>query len=54
MHTLTDKLGNYSINDLPIGIYKIAAVKNGYLLSNMISLTITDIVPIKVDLVIQK
>ncbi len=54
MHTLTDNLGNYSINDLPIGIYKIAAVKNGYLLSNMISLTISDIVPIKVDLILQK
>lgn len=54
MHTITDLNGNYTISELPIGIYKIAAVKDGYLLSNMINITITDILPITMDLLIQK
>lgn len=54
MHTVTDEKGNYSINDLPVGIYKIAAVKNGYYLTNMMQITISDILPININLAIEK
>ena len=33
VHTITDENGNYTINDLPFGVYTIAAVKDGKYLS---------------------
>ncbi len=51
-HTITDENGNYTINDLPFGVYTIAAVKDGKYLSIDTPLTISDVAPVKIDLAI--
>ena len=49
-HTITDENGNYTISDLPIGIYTISAVKDGSYLSVDTPLTISNTLPITVNL----
>lgn len=51
-HTLTDVNGNYTIDNLPTGVYTIVAVKDGYILSEDIPLVITNTIPVKIDLVV--
>lgn len=49
-HTITDTNGKYTISDLPMGIYKIAAVKDGNYLSIEIPLTISNTLPVTINL----
>lgn len=49
-HTVTDSDGKYTISDLPMGIYKIAAVKDGNYLSTDMPLTISNVLPITINL----
>ena len=49
-HTITDENGNYTISDLPIGIYTISAVKDGTYLSVDTPLTISNTLPVTVNL----
>lgn len=49
-HTITDNNGKYTISDLPLGIYKIAAVKDGNYLSTDIPLTISNTLPVTINL----
>lgn len=51
-HTITDKNGQYTISDLPMGIYTIAAVKDGNYLSQDLPLTISSTLPVTIDLVL--
>ncbi len=51
-HTITDTNGAYTISDLPMGIYSIAAVKNGNYLSTEIPLTISNVLPVTINLVL--
>lgn len=51
-HTITDKNGQYTISDLPMGIYTIAAVKDGNYLSKDIPLTISNTLPVTINLVL--
>ena len=39
-HTLTDAAGQYTFNDVPAGTYTISAVKEGYLLSDPVGVTV--------------
>lgn len=39
-HTLTDAAGQYTLNDVPAGTYTISAVKDGYLLSAPMGVTL--------------
>lgn len=39
-HTLTDAAGQYTLNDVPAGTYTISAVKDGYLLSASMGVTL--------------
>lgn len=49
-HTITDTNGAYTISDLPMGIYSIAAVKDGNYLSTEIPLTISNTLPVTINL----
>lgn len=49
-HTITDNNGKYTISDLPMGIYNIAAVKDGNYLSTEIPLTISNTLPVTINL----
>lgn len=49
-HTLTSEDGKYTIGNLPIGMYLIAATKDGYILSEDLPLTITNTIPVNVDI----
>lgn len=49
-HTITGKDGRYTISDLPMGIYKIAVVKDGNYLSSEIPLTISNTLPVTINL----
>lgn len=49
-HTITDENGNYNISDLPIGVYTISAVKDGTYLSVDTPLTISNTLPVTVNL----
>lgn len=49
-HTVSGTDGKYTISDLPIGIYTIAAVKEGTYLSPTLPLTISSIVPVTINL----
>ena len=49
-HTITDTNGQYTISDLPMGIYTIAAVKDGNYLSKEIPLTISTTLPVTINL----
>ena len=40
-HTLTDANGQYTLSDVPAGTYTISAVKDGYLLSDGLGVTLT-------------
>lgn len=51
-HTITDTNGQYTISDLPMGIYTIAAVKDGNYLSQDLPLTISSTLPVTIDLVL--
>ena len=51
-HTITDINGQYTISDLPMGIYTIAAVKDGNYLSQDLPLTISSTLPVTIDLVL--
>lgn len=51
-HTLSSEDGNYTIRNLPLGVYLISAVKEGYIMSVGLTLPVTSIVPITVNLVI--
>lgn len=51
-HTITDINGQYTISDLPMGIYTIAAVKDGNYLSTDLPLTISSTTPVTIDLVL--
>ena len=51
-HTITADDGSYTISDLPIGIYTIAAVKDGKYLSIDTPLTISNTLPVSIDLAI--
>ncbi len=50
-HTLTDASGAYSLNDIPSGTYSVAAVADGYRLSNAAGVTLTSGTAILADLV---
>lgn len=41
-HTLTDATGQYTLNGVPAGTYTISAVKDGYLLSAPMGVTLTN------------
>lgn len=49
-HTISGADGTYTISDLPIGIYTIAAVKDGTYLSTEVPLTVSNTLPITVNL----
>lgn len=49
-HTITDTNGAYTISDLPMGIYSIATVKDGNYLSTEIPLTISNTLPVTINL----
>lgn len=49
-HTVSGIDGSYTISDLPMGIYTIAAVKDGNYLSSSVPLTISSILPITINL----
>ncbi len=51
-HTITADDGSYTISDLPIGIYTIAAVKDGNYLSIDTLLTISNALPVTINLAI--
>lgn len=51
-HTITDMDGRYTISDLPMGIYTIAAVKDGNYLSKEIPLTISSTLPVTINLIL--
>ena len=48
-HTVTAEDGSYTISDLPMGIYTIAAVKDGNYLSVDVPLTISNIIPVAIS-----
>lgn len=49
-HTVSATDGTYTISNLPMGIYTIAAVKDGNYLSADVPLTISSILPVKINL----
>ncbi len=51
-HTLTDATGKYTIGNLPVGIYLISATKNGYNLCEDIPISITNTIPLNINLAI--
>ena len=52
-HTLSDENGHYSINNLPLGLYTIAAVIDDKYLSLEQALTVTNIIPVNIDLIVK-
>ena len=50
-HTVTDAVGNYTLEGLPAGTYTVAAVKEGYLLSTGIGVVLTQGNTSQIDLV---
>lgn len=51
-HTVTNGDGSYTIGSLPLGVYLISAVKDGYILSVGLTLPISTIIPVTMNLVI--
>ena len=51
-HTLTDATGKYTIGNLSVGIYLISATKNGYNLCEDIPISITNTIPLNINLAI--
>lgn len=49
-HTVSGTDGKYTISDLPMGIYKIAAVKDGNYLSSALPLTISNVASVIINL----
>lgn len=49
-HTISGADGTYTISHLPMGIYTIAAVKDGTYLSAQVPLTISSILPVTINL----
>lgn len=49
-HTISGADGKYTISDLPMGIYKIAAVKDGNYLSSALPLTISNVASVIINL----
>lgn len=50
-HTLTDSTGAYSLTDIPAGTYSIAAVSDGYRLSDAAGVTLTTGTTMQTDLI---
>lgn len=50
-HTLTDSTGAFTLTDIPAGTYSLAAVADGYQLSDAAGVTLTDGTTINVNLV---
>lgn len=50
-HTLSDDEGNYSLTDIPVGTYSVAAVAKGYRLSDEIGINLVAGSSIQADLV---
>ena len=50
-HTLTDATGAFSLSGIPAGTYSLGAVKDGYLLSNLVGITLTGADTMQIDLV---
>lgn len=50
-HTLTDNFGAYSLTDIPAGTYSVAAVAEGYRLSDAAGVTLASGTTIQADLV---
>ncbi len=51
-HTITSIDGKYTIDNLPIGMYLVAAAKEGYTLSLDVPLTVSNTIPTNIDLAI--
>lgn len=51
-HTITAADGTYTIDNLPIGMYLVAATKEGYTLSLDVPLTVSNTIPTNIDLAI--
>lgn len=52
-HTLSDDQGNYSLTDIPVGTYSVAAVAKGYRLSDEIGINLIAGSSIQADLICQ-
>ena len=50
-HTLTDAAGQYTFSDVPAGTYTVSAVKEGYLLSDPVGVTLAGSDTVQMDLV---
>lgn len=50
-HTLTDSTGAYTLSDIPVGTYSVAAVADGYRLSDAAGVTLTEGATISADLI---
>ena len=50
-HTLTDATGGFTLTGIPDGTYSLAAVKDGYLLSDAVGITLTNGVTSEVNLI---
>ena len=50
-HTLTDADGNYTMTGIPVGTYSLAAVKDGYRLSDAAGVTLTSGLTNEVNLI---
>lgn len=50
-HTMTDASGAYTLNNIPAGTYRIAAVADGYLMSPSAGVILTDGITVEVPLV---
>ena len=50
-HTLTDTSGSFSLTDIPAGTYSLAAVKDGYRLSDAAGVTLSAQSTVQIDLV---
>lgn len=50
-HTMTDASGAFTLAEIPAGTYSLAAVKDGYRMSNMVGLTVTAGSSMQMDLV---
>ena len=50
-HTLTDAAGTFALSGIPAGSYTLAAVKEGYRLSDAVSITLTEGASVQVELV---
>lgn len=50
-HTLTDSIGAYSLSDIPAGTYSVAAVAEGYRLSDAVGVTLATGATMQADLI---